>query len=298
MAVLPTFLGIGAPKAGTTWLANALDAHPEICFASVKEPDFFGYRFENNPIETYSELFEPTPATRAVGEFSTLYLSTEEVPERVASVLPDVRLVACLRNPVEQVYSHFWHLQRQNFHHWGGADYGSMSFEAALERFDDRLIQPALYAEHLERWQGYFSRERFHVELYDDVRADPGAVLGRVFAFVGVDPSFRPDAVGQQGSGERRGTSPRSARAARWGAHLYDTLNLRVYQPMKAVIGTDRASRLKDTLRVRQTLERIFRKEGYPPMAPETRAMLIERFREPNRRLADALGRDLSHWSG
>ena len=294
--MLPTFLGIGAPKAGTTWLANALAAHPEICFAKEKEPHYFTYKYGGTPQSHYESLFEPTPRTKAAGEFSTGYLEDPRVPERVRADLPDVRLVAAFRNPVGQIYSHYWHLQRQNFHVWDPA-LGQLSFEEALDRFEGKLLRPAYYAAHLERWLEHFPRERFHLLLFDDLKADPEAVVASVYDFVGVDPEWSPSTVEQTGSEARAGTSPRSARAALWGARIYDGLNRYAYHPMKKAIGEERAAAIKDALRVRSLLERTFRKKGYPEMRPETRARLIERFEEPNRRLGEMLGRDLSHWN-
>ena len=294
--MLPTFIGIGAPKAGTTWLANLLAEHPEIDFSHDKEPDFFSYKYPENDFSVYEGLFDHARPGAAVGEFSTGYLTWEGVPERIYRHIPDVKLIVSFRNPVEQVYSHYWHLQRQNFHRWDPS-LGALSFEDALVRFEDKLIGTALYADHVERWQTVFPPDQFAYVLFDDIKAVPEAVLDEVYAFVGVDPSWRPDAVGAQGSETRQGTSPRSEKAARVGAWVYDTLNQRVYHPLKQVVGTERAAIVKDALRVRPLFERVCRKKGFPAMRPDTRARLVERFAEPNRRLGEILGRDLSHWN-
>lgn len=294
--MLPTFLGIGAPKAGTTWLANALAAHPEICFSKEKESDYFTYKYGGMPPGYYASLYEPTPQTKAAGEFSVHYLEHAEAPARIRADLPEVRLVAAFRKPVDQIYSHYWHLQRQNFH-TTDASAGQVSFEEALDRFERRLVSPAFYADHLDRWLEHFPRERFHLLLFDDLKRDPEAVVASVYDFVGVDAGWSPSTIEQTGSEARAGTSPRSAQAARWGSRVYNGLNRYVYTPMKKAVGQERAAAVKDALRVRHLLERAFRKQGYPEMRPETRARLVERFAEPNRRLGEMLGRDLSHWN-
>lgn len=301
--MLPSFVGIGAPKSGTTWLANALAEHPEICFASVKEPEFLRWENVLARLPEYERLFEPDERTRAAGEFSVNYLADQVASEQALEVVPDARFLVCLRKPVDQIYSHYWHLQRQNFHVWRASGSlaapaaGEVTFEEALERYADRLIEPAYYADHLERWFARFPRDRFHVELFDDIKACPADVLWRVFTFVGVDPDYAAPSAERVGTGERKGTSPRNAWAAKWGGRIYDSLNRSLYHPLKLVIGPHRADWLKERLRVRQAMERAFRKTGYPVMDPGTRSALIERFREPNDRLGELLGRDLRHWN-
>ena len=294
--MLPTFIGIGAPKAGTTWLANALAAHPEVGFSRNKEPDFFSYGHKSTSFDEYESLFEHAAGKTAVGEFSTGYLAWEGAPDRVRTHLPDVRLIVAFRNPVGQVYSHYWHLQRQNFHK-ADTKFSKLSFEEALIRFEDVLIGAAMYADHLDRWMELFDRDRFCFVLHDDIKRAPQKTLAEVYRFVGVDPSWVPAVASKAGSKERRGTSPRSERAARWGARVYKALDFKVYRPLKRTLGVERAALLKDRLRVRSLLELAFRKKGYPPMNPATRAQLHERFAEPNRRLGALIGRDLEHWN-
>ena len=294
--MLPTFVGIGAPKAGTTWLANALAAHPEIGFSPNKEPDFFSYGYKSTPLEEYEGLFEHATGKAAVGEFSTGYLASEDAPGRMQVHLPDVKLIVAFRNPVGQIYSHYWHLQRQNFHR-RNLKFSKLTFEDALVRFEDELVGTAMYADHLERWMEVFGHERFCFVLHDDIKRAPQETLAEVYRFVGVDPSWVPAVASEAGSKERRGTSPRSERAAKWGAKVYKTLDFKVYRPLKRTLGVERAALLKDRLRVRSLLELAFRKEGYPPMSPVTRAQLHERFAEPNRRLGALIGRDLEHWN-
>lgn len=294
--MLPTFIGIGAPKAGTTWLSNALDDHPEICMSEQKEPDYFGYMYPGHSQEWYEGLFACAATPTAVGEFSTGYLADPEAAGRIAADLPDVKLLVVLRNPVSQLYSHYWHLQRQNFHRWNGRA-GETPFEEALLLYEDLLVRPALYAEHLERWLGHFPRERFLIHLFEDIKADPGRVLAATYAFVGADPEWRPRTVEDKGSSARQGTAPRNALAARLGGRFYAALNQHAYMPLKRAVGEERAMAIKDRLQVRAVLEAVFRKKGYPPMAPAVRSQIIERFVEPNRRLGKMIGRNLDHWN-
>lgn len=294
--MLPTFIGIGAPRCGTTWLFNCLAEHPDIFMAPVKETNFFDYATIDGRLGEYEAHFAGAERARAVGEISVRYLASPRgAAERIARLLPDVRLFVSLRNPVDQVYSHYWHLLRQNFHQWDVRQV-PRSFEEALERYEDRLLEPARYARHLERWLQYFHRSQLHIIFYDDICARPREVLAGLYAHVGVDSAFVPAALADTGARARRGSAPRGGLTRRVYARLYDGLNRRVYYPLKRLIGPRRADQLKQLVRAREVLETFFQLPGYPPMRPETRAVLRAQFARETQALAELTGRDLRHW--
>src|SRR5919197_5413106 len=112
---LPDFLVIGALKAGTTYLDELLRSHHEVCLpATLKELDYFGRNYERGP-EWYERWFADCGSRRA-GEVSPEYLGHPQAPARIHRLLPDARLVACLRDPVERVYSEYKHyVQRHGY---------------------------------------------------------------------------------------------------------------------------------------------------------------------------------------
>lgn len=292
----PNFIGIGAPKAGTTWLASCLAEHPEVFIAPTKETNFFDYDSIEGRWDEYLAHFGRSGDERAVGEISTRYLTSKAAPTRIRSQLPEVRLIVSLRDPVDQVYSHYWHMRRQNFHAWRSSHFGEVSFEEALERHADQLIRPALYATHLERWLREFSRSRLHVILYDDIRSRPHDVIRNLFRFLQVDEAFLPVSLDARGSSMRAGVSPRSPALGRWHGTVYDLLNRAVYHPAKRRIGVRRAIWIKDKVKVRTAMEWVFLRPGYPQMRLETRAKLRRRFTGEIERLGELLGVDLSVW--
>ena len=106
---LPTFLVIGAPKAGTTSLHDHLRGHPDVFMPTRKEPDFF-FRDAawREGIASYARLFRRAGSVTAVGETSTSYSRyphVPDVPERIALVVPDARLIYLVRHPVERMVS-------------------------------------------------------------------------------------------------------------------------------------------------------------------------------------------------
>jgi hypothetical protein len=292
---LPNFIGIGAPKAGTTWLARCLGDHPQVFMAAAKETSYFRFGNWTERRGEYEEHFRGGERAVALGEFSTDYFAAEVAPARIKATIPDARLLLSLRNPIEQVYSHYWHLARQNFHSWS-ANSQTCTFEQALETYGERLLAPGRYFEHLTRWLEQFRRDQLLVVFYDDISARPADVLREVYGFLGVDTAFVPPSTNATGAAVRRGVSPRSSGLGRLHAVVYDRLNRCVYRPLKGLLGVRRAARLKDLCHVRQVMERVFFRTGYPPMRPDTRALLGKRFAAEIRGIEDLTGRDLGHW--
>ncbi|MCS3657974.1 hypothetical protein GGQ11_002775 [Salinibacter ruber] len=294
--MLPTFLGIGVPKAGTTWLALNLRAHPEVYIPEMKETKFL--RFDGLDArfpDEYEAYFEDATPGQAVGDITTTYFASEHVPRRVARFLPDVRLFVVLRNPIDQLYSHYWHLERQNFHQWHRKNQPE-SFEEALESYPDLLLKHAFYARHLERWLTHVDREQLLVLIHEELKSSPQQTLNRVFEHIGVEPGYASEKIDAGGSSARRGTSPRGPLAEWTHEVLYEILNRKLYHPLKNMIGLQSADRIKDALRVRPIMEFLFRKKGYPDMRASTRQHLRERLQDDVRKTEELIDRDLSIW--
>lgn len=120
--------------------------------------------------------------------------------------------------------------------------------------------------------------------------------MSELFSFLGVEPTFRPNALTTRDASVRKGVSPKSPILDKLHAKLYDQLNRYAYMPLKRFIGIRQAAILKEVLQVRQTLQAIFYKQGYPKMKPKTSASLRSHFASEIQELAVFTGRDLSHW--
>jgi hypothetical protein len=210
LRVLPDFLIIGAEKCGTTALYNALAAHPDVHKARRKEPHFFDYHYARG--ETWYRAWFPFVWVRALGrrrrgrfltgEASPDYIFHPHAAARARRLLPDAKLIAILRDPVERAFSHYQQQVRK------GRD--PLSFEEAIarepERVDDGLarmqrdetlalesvtrfsyLARGRYAEQLERWLACYPRERLLVLRSEDLAAEPSASLRRALAFLGLD---------------------------------------------------------------------------------------------------------------
>jgi Sulfotransferase domain len=200
---------IGAQKAGTTALYAYLRWHPGVTGPSWKEVSFFDRHYARGA-DWYRGQFPNLLRLRlsgrrngprpVVGEASPSYLFHPLAPDRVAALLPDVRLIALLRNPVDRALSHYQHevsLGRE-----------PLTFEEALEREDERtrgevdriVADPryfsyawwnftyrarGLYAEQLERWFAVFPRDRILVLTSEELLARTEEAYARVLEFLG-----------------------------------------------------------------------------------------------------------------
>jgi hypothetical protein len=200
---LPNFLIIGAQKAGTTALYAYLRRHPQITGPSWKEVSFFDRHYARGEAWYRGNFPNALRARGLVGEASPSYLFHPLAPERVAAMVPEAKLVALVRNPVDRAFSHYQHevaLGRE-----------PLSFEDALEAEDERLrgeeermrADPVYfsrpwwdytyrargrYAEQLERWFAVFPREQLLIVPNEDLDAEPERTHARVLEFAGAAP--------------------------------------------------------------------------------------------------------------
>src|SRR3954469_22464465 len=145
----PDFFLVGAPKAGTSALHSALAAHPHLFLSRVKEPKY--YMCGDSPPPTYKgpgdahsnqewvwqraryqALFRDAPPGTLAGESTPFYLYNRDARRRIAADVPDAKLVAVLRDPVDRLYSNWMHL-------WVGGREPSPEFGEACEREQTRI---------------------------------------------------------------------------------------------------------------------------------------------------------------
>jgi Sulfotransferase family len=185
--VLPNFLIVGAAKSGTTSLYRYLRDHPQVFMAESKELKFFSSktRWRLGP-GWYARQFEAASGAGAVGEASpsyTRYPLHQGVPERVAQVIPDARLVYLVRHPIERMRSHYLHRLLQ------GKERVPLD-DAVLA--DPSYLDTSRYAMQIEQYLEWFPPEQLLVVTAEALRRDRLDTLGRVCQFLGVDAGWRP----------------------------------------------------------------------------------------------------------
>jgi Sulfotransferase family len=184
---LPTFIGIGSMRCGSTWLYQVLKCHPDIQLAECKELDFFFMRkMLRYDLRWYEEQFEPANGAGPKplrGEISPLYARLKQWQvNRIASLLPAARIVLTLRHPIERV----WSQALYEFGHRSHRDVrkvGPTEFLRQVERPRSQLSSD--YYRTIKIWSNAFGRDALHVGFFDQLREDPDTYLNSVLKHIG-----------------------------------------------------------------------------------------------------------------
>ena len=196
------FIGVGAPKCGTTWIAECLAEHPDVCFSWNKEPHFFNrdreyekgldyYRtyFKNCENHAYRQAGHAyrQAGKKLRGEYTVNYLYFDSAAERIKKDFPDAKIIIALRNPIDRAYSNFRYEQSRV------QIPDNISFENAVRQKEyARFINYSLYSDGLKRYLARFPKENVLIVIYEDIKKDPLAFIQNIYRFVGADPSYAP----------------------------------------------------------------------------------------------------------
>lgn len=182
--MLPNLIIIGAGKCGTSALYYYLHQHPEVTMSREKELRFFGSRWRRG-LAWYESHFADcrTPVRGEASPQYTHYPGNPEAPRRMHDVVPGARLIYLVRDPLERIVSHYvdsYSLRREH----------RRFRDAAWPTTDNRYVHISSYATQLERYLPHFALEQILVIDRDELLERRRAALARLFAFLGVDPSF------------------------------------------------------------------------------------------------------------
>jgi hypothetical protein len=198
MTSTPNFLIAGGVATGTSFLSAALANHPDIYLPRIQrpEPNFFHYthKFEQGIDWYLATWFHEVSGQRAIGERSSLLLPSDQAAKRIKAHFPDIKLIFCLRNPIERAWGNY------RFSVLEGLE--SLSFEDALDQENKRKasaagrwaeVQPhayttrSKYAKHLGEYLDLFGSDNILMIKSEAMGKDPYAHIRRVCEFLGVD---------------------------------------------------------------------------------------------------------------
>ena len=187
------FLGVGARKCATTWIAEALRHHPQVFFSRPKELHFFSYeKYWSKGIDWYRTHFENSSDFRAIGEFSSTYLTNPIALDRISRLFPDVKIIVSLRNPVDRFISHYRHhivLGRLSPRRFRKLKIDR--FQEAIKRLPP-LLDDGFYSEGVAGCFSRFGKDRTCVLLQEKIKTDPGSELKRLYRFLEIDQESVP----------------------------------------------------------------------------------------------------------
>jgi len=179
----PDFLYIGAAKAGSSWLYKILRSHPDVFIPPAKDVQYFDHQYQLG-WEWYAAHFKKAQPHQMRGDISHDYFLSAEYAQRIAQDCPDVKLIACLRNPISRCVSKFTYAQSTIIKN-------DVSMRDFLLRED--MLAEAQYYKNLKPFYDIFPRENIFVYFFDDMVNDPVDLYRRISIFLGIDENFRPD---------------------------------------------------------------------------------------------------------
>jgi hypothetical protein len=298
----PDFFIVGAPKCGTTALAQYLASHPDI-FMPQKEMHFFGAdlnfgrQFYRRDRDTYLAEFDGWNGQARTGEASVWYLFSTRAAEEIKAFNPDAEIIILLREPVSMLYSLYYQFL------FDGNEY-LPSFEEALEAEHDRSAgrrigrltylpqalayrSTACFAEQVRRYFELFGRERVHVIIYDDLAADTAQTYRNTLEFLGVSSPMNPP--GRETGGNISVKSPFLRTILNDPLVRGTAIALRRWLPGPIFTVIQKTGT--------QIIHLNQRPAKRPPMADDLRRSLQREFAPEVERLSALLGRDLTQWS-
>ncbi len=285
---LPNVILIGAQKGGTTALFDWLSQHPDV-FGEPAMKDFpFFCRddYLDKGLGWFAKRFSGWRNEKVIlhGYVHYLFFS-EDTTKHFVNMIPDVKLIAVLRNPVDRAFSAYLQAKktgRENLPTFEQAiDY---ELTGCLEGFDDfsnrGYISHGMYFHQLQYLLKYFPAEKLKILLFDDLNNDPQGVYRELFEFMEVDSKFNPELVRRNDFGVPRTQIIKWLNASKvFGAVV------------RALVPLNMRIRFRHRL-----IQLNTRKQTKPELSGELRCRLQEIFEGDLKQLEELLGRSLDIW--
>lgn len=211
----PDFVIAGVQKGGTTSLYQYLIQHPQIDSALKKEIHYFDNNYQLGE-KWYSAHFNKQQNNNLTGESSPYYMFHPEVPTRMAQLLPKVKIIMLLREPIARAHSHFQYMLKKGIEK-------EQSFDKAIQRelkfiSDSSSLIPEVhphqhqhfsylsrgkYLEQINNWLKYYKKDQLLLLKSEDLFENPKEVLNQTYKFLGIDP-YIPGDLSTKNKGEKK----------------------------------------------------------------------------------------------
>jgi hypothetical protein len=284
------FIGLGAAKSGSTWLADAMRKHPDIYLPASKELQYFNRlmpyseipnKNREKPENWYHAHFAKANSKQMKGEISPVYLNDEKAARNIYAYNADIKLFVILRNPVQQVYSLYNYLMQTGFTE-------TATLDEILGRYP-KIKNSGQYYQQLKRYYDLFPANQIAVFLYDELKADPEKMLSEVYAFLGSE-TYYPDNV------KKKSNVTRGIRHSKLNHQINKARNFIHRNGLQWILPVLRytgivplAEFLRDRVNTRSFGKR-------PQMSPQEEQMLKNYYANEVIALEKLINKDLSNW--
>jgi len=310
---LPNFFIVGAAKSGTTALYYYLKQHPEIYMSPIKEPNYFAkdinvdlfredYKREAlidtkkyfsksklkelhlafiTNFEDYLQLFREVNNEKAIGECSNSYLYSKVAAKEIRKLIPNVKIIMILRNPIERAYSHYLmnlrdgRTSEKDFIKEVLADFNKSYKGWGISHL---YIELGLYYEQVKRYLESFPRQNVKIILYENFKNYPEEILKEIFEFLNVDKNYLPN-LGQKYNVSAIPKYPK-----------FNQIVKKVYIRLKSFIPEKISNNLK------KKYKDVFLKRKKRPLSMGEKQILLEYFKDDIEKLSKLINKDLSIW--
>ncbi len=297
----PNFFIVGAPKCGTTALAQYLSEHNQVFMSDPKEPHFLADDLTGHhkavSEKDYLRLFSKAKKEhKVIGEASVWYLYSDSALANIKRFAPHAKLIVMLRNPLELVYSmHSQHLYTRNEHETDFAKAWALSetrrqgkniIKTALD--GQKVLQYdriALLGAQLEKLLRLFPKKQVMWIFYDDFKNDPSKTYKKVMQFLDIEDLNRSNFP--RVNSNKRQKYP-------WLANFTE-------RPPKFLVWPLQVLKRQLNIQKRFNLLKPLRQmndvvENRPEMNPEMKQTLLRHYQKDILKLSGLTGRDLSDW--
>ncbi len=240
----------------------------------------------------YRSFFAPAKEGQLIGEDSTTYISSSLAPARIDRLLPEVKLVAILRDPVDRAYSAYWH----------GVTTGrsGVSFEDTILFRPGQLINRGFYKEQLQRYCALFPPDRLKIIFFEQFVADTQGTMDDLCRFLGLADSIDVSAVGAHRNKARPPLNLNARLLLNRTLGALVRVNYRRHLPnMPGYKPAVPEAESKSSPILDWVVERYYDllpERKYPAMDPETRTLLEQVYRRANTGIDELLDCDVSQY--
>jgi len=287
--MLPNFIIVGAPKAGTTSLYHYLSEHPEVFMSEPKEVNYFSkieieqqglyYQdFKAKDLKSYEAIFNSVSNEIAIGEGSVSYLFYPETPKKIKATIPDVKIIILLRDPIERAHSHYLMDFRMGL--------VNLSFEEIVYKTSDhkkidlfyqQYIELGLYYKQIKRYIDTFGNAQIKIFLQEDLKNNTEKVIFDLYSFLDIDNSIIIDTNQQHNAF----SMPKNKVIHQ----LYSSYIIR------SLIKTIFTEKIKEKIK-----NIFFERKKKPKLNYKTKEYLQKIYFEDIKKLESLINQDLSQW--